>query len=131
MVSAIIFLRSSFKLNLHAAKAGGVALAPGPRLQALNPGLGKTSCSCLGFSFSTRPLSENRRAHAKHRRAFFDRDLIIVRHAHRQLAAAIAERALFANLIAHFTQPAEEWSRLFRLVEEWRQSHQADQRQTF
>src|SRR6059058_6200408 len=83
------------------------------------------------LSLSARPLSENRRAYAKHRRAFFNRDLVIVRHAHRKLAEAIAERALFANLIAHFTQPAEEWSRFFRFVKERRQSHQANQRKTF
>src|SRR5712692_9137566 len=67
------------------------------------------------------PLAKYCRADAHHRRAFFNRDFVIVGHAHRQLATSIAECTLRAQLVAQFAQPAKVWTDLLSFIKEGRQ----------
>src|SRR5712691_918392 len=76
------------------------------------------------------PLTENCRADANDGCAFFDRDFVIVRHAHRKLAARVAERSSRTEFVAQLAQLSKERPHLFRFVKERRQRHQSRQPQT-
>src|ERR1051326_2619991 len=69
------------------------------------------------------PFAKDRGAHAHHRRAFLNRDLEIVGHAHRQLTATIAENALAFQLISQFTQAPEVRPHAFGLLKKRWQRH--------
>ena len=68
------------------------------RIVLLDHGLSDVSSACrrqgdgVGPDHDRSRLAENRRSDAHHGRAFFDRDLEIVAHAHRQLARASTDR---------------------------------------
>src|SRR5713101_2284435 len=75
-------------------------------------------------------LAKNRRADAYDGCAFFDRDFVIVRHAHRKLAAQIAKRPSRTELVAQLAQLSKERPDLFGIIEIRRQGHQSRQSQT-
>src|SRR5712692_5833928 len=75
-------------------------------------------------------LAKNRRADTNDGRAFFDRDFVVVRHAHRQFAARLAERSLRTEFVAQLAQFSKEWTHLFGVIKVRRQRHQSRQSET-
>src|SRR5712691_3722977 len=75
------------------------------------------------------PLTKNCRADAHDGCAFFDSDFVIVGHAHRKLAARVAERSSRIEFVAQLAQLAKERAHLSRVIKVWWQGHQSRQSQ--
>lgn len=50
-----------------------------------------------------------------------------MRHAHGKISKSLAKRALLLQLVSQRSQATKKRSRVFRIVEEWRQGHQSQQ----
>src|SRR5262249_3593887 len=72
-------------------------------------------------------LTENRRAYAHKRRTLFDRDGIILRHAHRKLGEIDTELGL--KSIAQLAQLHKILPRCFRFLGNWWNTHETQDRQ--
>ena len=79
--------------------------------------------SRLSFPFRAAAFSENRGADANERRAFFDRDGVILRHPHRQLGKIDMKFAL--QLIALASQRDEIFARCLRFLGDRRNAHKS------
>ena len=79
------------------------------------------------FRICAPALTEKRGTNPQHRRAFFDSDLKIMRHAHGKLAALGAKMSLGLHRVAQLTQSLEVRSYALCVFKEGRKHHQASQ----